>query len=92
MQKIIKREKINNKEKNSDKKNQKKNNVKNINEANKLTIKYDSFLQDMTQENDNEIKIEDLLKIYTEESIKANKSLEDSKNNKKKFLSNNKWQ
>ena len=81
--KIIKREKINNKEKNSDKKNQKKNNVKNINEANKLTIKYDSFLQDMTQENDNEIKIEDLLKIYTEESIKANKSLEDSKNNNK---------
>ena len=62
---------------------------------NKNTIKkYDSFLYDMTQEDENGIKFEDLLKTYTEESLKDNQSIDEINNkiigDEKTFFNNSK--
>ena len=51
---------------------------KKVKDNNKLNIKYDSFLQDMTKEEDNDILFEDLLKTYSEETNKENISKENN--------------
>ena len=50
-------------------------------EDNKLNKKYESFLHnEIIQEDENGIKFEDLLKTYTDESIKGNQSIEEINN------------
>ena len=47
-------------------------------ENKKINKKYDSFLQDFTKEEENDILFEDLLKTYSEESDKENKIKENN--------------
>ena len=47
-------------------------------ENKKINKKYDSFLQDFTKEEENDILFEDLLKTYSEESDKENKVKENN--------------
>ena len=47
-------------------------------ENKKINKKYDSFLQDFTKEEENDILFEDLLKTYSEESDKENKLKENN--------------
>ena len=71
----------------------KKHNSK-IKENKNINKKYESFLYDLTQEDENGIKFEDLLKTYTDESIKGNQSIEELNNkiigDEKTFFNNSK--
>lgn len=51
---------------------------KSLIENKKINKKYDSFLQDFTKEEENDILFEDLLKTYSEESDKENKVKENN--------------
>ena len=57
-----------------------KNNTNKLKDFNKFNIKIDSFLQDITKEEENDILFEDLLKTYSEESDKDNKKDENQNN------------
>ena len=59
----------------------KKNNNLILNDNKKINKKYESFLHnEITQEDENGIKFEDLLQIYTEDTIKGNQSIEEINN------------
>ena len=83
------KEKSMNKE-NSKKKNSKLKDNKNMN----MNKKLESFFNDVTQEDENGVKFEDLLKTYTDESIKGNQSIEEMNNkiigDEKTFFNNSK--
>ena len=81
------------KEKQTKKENPKRQYIK-LKENKNTNKKYESFFNDMTQEDENGIKFEDLLKTYTEESIKENPSMEEINNkiigDEKTFFNNSK--
>ena len=73
----------------------KKNNNLILNDNKKINKKYESFLHnEITQEDENGIKFEDLLQIYTEDTIKGNQSIEEINNkivgDEKTFFNNSK--
>ena len=83
-----------NKEKAKKKENIMRQNIIKLKENKNPNKKYESFLYDMTQEDENGIKFEDLLKTYTEESIKDNQSIDEINNkiigDEKTFFNNSK--